>query len=141
MESPLKKLLIANRGEIALRVLRAARDLGIASVAVYSPDDAASRHRVLADDARQLDAMGAAAYLDIAALLAVARDTGCDAVHPCYGFLSERPDFAQAIADAGITFVGPTVQQLALFGDKARALQLARECDVPAHAPFRSDRC
>ncbi|CAN7507045.1 carbamoyl-phosphate synthase large subunit [Pseudorhodoferax sp. LjRoot39] len=127
----MNKLLIANRGEIALRVLRAARDLGIASVAVYSQDDAAARHRLLADEAHALAASGPAAYIDIAAMLAAARATGCDAVHPGYGFLSERADFAQACADAGIRFVGPTVEQLALFGDKGRALALARSCDVP----------
>jgi acetyl/propionyl-CoA carboxylase alpha subunit len=127
----LKKLLIANRGEIALRVARAAGDLGIATVAVYSQDDANARHRLLADEARALNATGPAAYIDIAAIVAVAKDTGCDAVHPGYGFLSERADFAQACAEAGITFVGPTVEQLALFGDKGRALKLANECGVP----------
>jgi acetyl/propionyl-CoA carboxylase alpha subunit len=127
----LKKLLIANRGEIALRVMRAARDLGIATVAVYSQDDANSRHRLLADEAHALNASGPAAYIDVAAILAAAQATGCDAVHPGYGFLSERADFAQACAEAGITFVGPTVEQLALFGDKGRALKLAIECQVP----------
>ncbi len=127
----MKKLLIANRGEIALRVQRAARDLGIATVAVYAQDDAASRHRLLADEAYALAGSGPAAYLDIAAMLEAARATGCDAVHPGYGFLSERADFAQACADAGIRFVGPTVEQLALFGDKGRALELARACEVP----------
>jgi acetyl/propionyl-CoA carboxylase alpha subunit/acetyl-CoA carboxylase carboxyltransferase component len=127
----LQKLLIANRGEIALRVQRAARDLGIAAVAVYAQDDAGSRHRALADEAVALQASGPAAYLDIAALLAAAQATGCDAVHPGYGFLSERADFAQACVDAGLTFVGPTVAQLALFGDKGRALALARDCAIP----------
>jgi acetyl/propionyl-CoA carboxylase alpha subunit len=127
----LKKLLIANRGEIALRVMRAARDLGIATVAVYSQDDANSRHRLLADEAHALNASGPAAYIDVAAILAAAQATGCDAVHPGYGFLSERADFAQACAEAGITFVGPTVEQLALSGDKGRALKLAIECQVP----------
>ncbi|XQU68999.1 Carbamoyl-phosphate synthase large subunit [Cupriavidus sp. H18C1] len=127
----MKKLLIANRGEIALRVQRAARDLGIATVAVYARDDANSRHRLLADEAVALDGEGPAAYLDIPAILGAARRTGCDAVHPGYGFLSERADFAQACAEADLVFVGPTVDQLALFGDKGRALALARECGVP----------
>ena len=127
----MKKLLIANRGEIALRVQRAARDLGLATVAVYSQDDANSRHPLLADEAHALDGTGPAAYIDIDALIAIARHTGCDAVHPGYGFLSERADFAQACAAAGITFVGPTVEQLALFGDKGRALKLAVDCKVP----------
>ena len=127
----MKKLLIANRGEIALRVQRAARDLGLATVAVYSQDDAHSRHRLLADEAQALAGTGPAAYLDIPALLAAARAAGCDAIHPGYGFLSERADFAQACQDAGLCFVGPSVAQLALFGDKGQALALARECGVP----------
>ncbi|MDT6964650.1 carboxyl transferase domain-containing protein [Cupriavidus sp. SZY C1] len=127
----MKKLLIANRGEIALRVLRAARDLDIATVAVYAQDDASALHRVLADEAVALDGSGPAAYIDIAGIVAAARATGCDAVHPGYGFLSERADFAQACQDAGIRFVGPDVAHLALFGDKGRALELAAQCDVP----------
>ncbi|CAG2131600.1 acetyl-CoA carboxylase family protein [Cupriavidus numazuensis] len=126
----MNKLLIANRGEIALRVLRAARDLDIATVAVYSQDDASSRHRMLADEAIALDGSGPAAYIDIAGIIAAAKASGCDAIHPGYGFLSERADFAQACADAGIRFIGPTVEQLALFGDKGRALELAMDSDV-----------
>lgn len=127
----MKKILIANRGEIALRIQRAARDLGMAAVAVYSRDDGNARHRFLADEAHALDAAGPAAYIDIDAMLAAARATGCDAVHPGYGFLSERADFARACEAVGLRFIGPTVEQLALFGDKGRALQLARDCDVP----------
>lgn len=126
-----KKLLIANRGEIALRILRAAQDLGIATVAVYSQDDAQALHRELADEAVPLQATGPAAYLDIAALIAIATAQGCDALHPGYGFLSERADFAQACADAGLVFIGPTPAQLALFGDKARARTLAAQHGVP----------
>ena len=127
----MKKLLIANRGEIALRVLRAARDLEIGTVAVYSQDDSSALHRILADEAVALDGAGPAAYIDIEGIIAAVKGSGCDAVHPGYGFLSERADFAQACADAGILFVGPTVEQLALFGDKGRALALARDGDVP----------
>ncbi|MDM0106730.1 carboxyl transferase domain-containing protein [Variovorax sp. J22R24] len=127
----MKKVLIANRGEIAVRLVRALRDLGIASVAVHAKDDAAALHVQLADTAVALGATGPSAYLDMAALIAVARDHGCDAVHPGYGFLSERADFAQACADAGLRFIGPTPQQLVLFGDKARARALAEQCDVP----------
>ncbi|MDM0078301.1 carboxyl transferase domain-containing protein [Variovorax sp. J2P1-59] len=127
----MKKVLIANRGEIAVRLVRALRDLGIASVAVHAKDDAAALHVQLADTAVALDATGPSAYLDTAALIAIARDHGCDAVHPGYGFLSERADFAQACADAGLRFIGPTPEQLALFGDKARARALAQKCDVP----------
>jgi acetyl/propionyl-CoA carboxylase alpha subunit len=125
------KVLIANRGEIAVRLVRALRDLGIASVAVHARDEAAALHAQLADTAVALDATGPSAYLDVAALIAVAKARGCDAVHPGYGFLSERADFAQACADAGLVFIGPTPEQLGLFGDKARARALATECDVP----------
>jgi acetyl/propionyl-CoA carboxylase alpha subunit len=125
------KVLIANRGEIAVRLVRALRDLGIASVAVHARDDASALHVQLADAAVALDAAGPAAYLDVAALIGVARAQGCDAVHPGYGFLSERADFAQACADAGLVFIGPAPEQLALFGDKARARALATQCDVP----------
>ncbi|MDP9994753.1 acetyl/propionyl-CoA carboxylase alpha subunit [Variovorax boronicumulans] len=125
------KVLIANRGEIAVRLVRALRDLGIASVAVHARDDAAALHVQLADVAVALDATGPSAYLDVAALIAVAKAEGCDAVHPGYGFLSERADFAEACADAGLVFIGPTPEQLGLFGDKARARELATQCDVP----------
>ncbi|KLN53641.1 carboxyl transferase domain-containing protein [Variovorax paradoxus] len=125
------KVLIANRGEIAVRLVRALRDLGIASVAVHARDDASALHVQLADTAVALDAAGPSAYLDIAALIGVAKAQGCDAVHPGYGFLSERADFAQACADAGLVFIGPAPEQLALFGDKARARALATQCDVP----------
>jgi acetyl/propionyl-CoA carboxylase alpha subunit len=104
---PITRLLIANRAEIAIRIARAAADLGVTSVAVYSTGDAASLHVRTADDARELPGRGAAAYLDAAALIAAAKATGCDAIHPGYGFLSERPDFARQCADAGLLFVGP----------------------------------
>jgi acetyl/propionyl-CoA carboxylase alpha subunit/acetyl-CoA carboxylase carboxyltransferase component len=127
----IERLLIANRGEVALRVLRAARDLGIESVAICSRDDANSPHLGLADERVELEASGPRAYLDIDAVIAAGLRTGCDAVHPGYGFLSERADFAQACEQAGMRFVGPTVAQLELFGDKAKALALARGCGVP----------
>ena len=103
----LNNVLIANRGEIAVRLVRALQDAGIGSVAVYARDDAQALHVQLADTAVALDATGPSAYLDIAALIAVAKAQGCDAVHPGYGFLSERADFAQACADAGLVFIGP----------------------------------
>ncbi len=127
----LKKILIANRGEIALRIARAATDLGLASVAVFATDEPQARHLRAAGEAQPLAASGPAAYLDIDTLLRIARSSGCDAVHPGYGFLSERADFAQACAAAGLTFIGPSAEQLALFGDKARARDLARRCGVP----------
>ena len=125
------KVLVANRGEIALRIVRALGDLGIPSVAVYARDDAQSPHVAAADQALPLQATGPAAYLDGTDLLARAQAEVCDAIHPGYGFLSERADFAQACADAGVRFIGPTPAQLALFGDKAAARALARRCGVP----------
>jgi len=125
------KVLIANRGEIALRTVRALHDLGIASVAVYADDDATSPHVHAASAAVALGATGPAAYLDGARLIAIAQAQGCDAVHPGYGFLSERADFARACAEAGLRFIGPTPAQLALFGDKAQARALAQQQGVP----------
>ncbi|MFL6751649.1 MAG: biotin carboxylase N-terminal domain-containing protein, partial [Sphingomicrobium sp.] len=127
----IRKLLIANRGEVALRIARAAADLGLASVAVHAADDAHAPHVRAAGESLALDATGPAAYLDIPRLIAIARSTGCDAVPPGYGFLSERADFASACAAAGITFVGPGAEHLVLFGDKARARSLAAQCGVP----------
>jgi len=127
----IKRILVANRGEIAVRVLRAIHDLGMQSVAIYSDDDSQSKHRMLADTSVALNASGPAAYIDIDAIIAVGKSENCDAIHPGYGFLSERADFARACADAGMTFIGPDVDQLALFGDKGRALTLAIECGVP----------
>ena len=125
------KVLVANRGEIALRTVRALHDLGIASVAVYADDDAASPHVHAASAVVALGTTGPAAYLDGARLIAVAQAQGCDAVHPGYGFLSERADFARACAEAGLRFIGPTPAQLALFGDKAQARALAQQQGVP----------
>jgi len=125
------KVLVANRGEIALRTVRALHDLSITSVAVYADDDATSPHVHAASAAVALGATGPAAYLDGARLIAIAKAQGCDAVHPGYGFLSERADFARACAEAGLRFIGPTPAQLALFGDKAQARALAQQQGVP----------
>jgi acetyl/propionyl-CoA carboxylase alpha subunit/acetyl-CoA carboxylase carboxyltransferase component len=124
-------LLIANRGEIAIRIARAAADLGLRTVAAYSEDDALSLHTRAADDAHALPGSGAPAYLDVGAIVAAAKTTGCDAVHPGYGFLAERSDFARRCAEAGLTFVGPSVEHLELFGDKARARAAATAASVP----------
>jgi acetyl/propionyl-CoA carboxylase alpha subunit/acetyl-CoA carboxylase carboxyltransferase component len=125
------KILVANRGEIALRIVRAVRDLGAASVAVFAGDERAAVHARHADEAAALEGEGPSAYLRIERLLAIAREHGCDAVHPGYGFLSERADFAAACAAAGLAFIGPTAEQLALFGDKTRARALAAAHGVP----------
>ena len=125
-----KKLLVANRGEIAIRILRAAADLGIATVTVYGEDEAASLHLRKADEAVPLPGRGVAAYLDGAGIVALARDRGCDAIHPGYGFLSENADFAAACAQAGIAFVGPGAETLDMFGDKAAARDLAERNGV-----------
>lgn len=127
----IRHLLIANRGEIALRILRSATDLGLKTLAVASTDDAGALHLRHADAAHALPGSGPAAYLDSAALLQAAQQAGCDAVHPGYGFLSESAEFAQACADAGLRFVGPTPKQLAALGDKAQARTLAQQCGVP----------
>ena len=101
----ISKLLIANRGEIAIRISRAASELGIETVAIFSADDAASLHTQKADEAHQLDGSSAGAYLDSAQIIEVAKRRGCDAIHPGYGFLSENPEFAKACSDEGIVFV------------------------------------
>jgi acetyl/propionyl-CoA carboxylase alpha subunit len=127
----LKSLLIANRGEIAIRITRAAAELGIRTVAVFSEDDAQSLHTRKADDARPLRGVGAAAYLDGEHIIAIAKEAGCDAIHPGYGFLSENAAFARRCTDEGLTFVGPRVEVLSLFGDKVQARALAKRCQVP----------
>jgi acetyl/propionyl-CoA carboxylase alpha subunit len=124
-------LLIANRGEIAIRIARGAAELGISTVAVYAEEDARSLHRARADESVALSGRGAGAYLDIAEIVALAKAHDCDAVHPGYGFLSENADFAAALQAAGITFVGPTPDTLGLLGDKVRARQLAAQCAIP----------
>ncbi len=126
----IQRLLIANRGEIAIRIARAASDLGIGSVAVRPADDNASLHTRVADEALLLDGRGPAAYLDIAQVVGLAKGNGCDAVHPGYGFLAENPAFAAACEAAGLIFVGPTPDVLQLFGDKVAARQLAQRCGV-----------
>ena len=130
----MNKLLIANRGEIAIRVTEAAAELGLKTVAIYSEDDAKSLHVIRADEAHQLRGAGAAAYLDGEQIVTLAQQADCDAIHPGYGFLSENAGFAQRCAEAGIVFVGPRPELLELFGDKVRARQLATQCGVPVLA-------
>src|SRR5689334_17833366 len=128
---PFRKLLIANRGEIAIRIARAADESGLGTVAIYPADDARSPHVRAAAAAHEIPGRGARAYLDIEAVVAAARATGCDAMHPGYGFLSENAALARRCAEEGITFIGPTPEALELFGDKARAKALAKDCGVP----------
>src|SRR3990167_6717258 len=129
--APFAALLIANRGEIAIRIARAASELGIRSVAVYAEDDAASLHVRQADSAVALKGRGVAAYLDMDQLIAIAQEQGCAAVHPGYGFLAENAEFARRCQTAGLCFVGPSAEVLQLFGDKAAARALAERCTMP----------
>jgi acetyl-CoA carboxylase biotin carboxylase subunit len=124
------RVLIANRGEIALRVIRAAHDLGLEAVAVYSSADAAAPHVREADDAVEIGpAPAQKSYLSIPALIEAA--AGCEIVHPGYGFLSERAEFAAAVEEAGLAFAGPSSEHIALMGDKARAREAAADAGVP----------
>ena len=125
------RLLIANRGEIALRIIRTATELDLGTVAVYAEDDADSPHVHAADEAIGLSGAGPAAYLDHAAILAAAKKSGAELIHPGYGFLSEQPEFARACATAGYTFVGPDAAALELFGNKSAARRAAVAAGVP----------
>jgi len=127
------KILVANRGEIAVRAFRAAYELGARTVAVFPWEDRNAVHRIKADEAYLIGERGHAvhAYLDVTEIIRVARESGADAVYPGYGFLSENPDLAQACADAGITFVGPPAPVLTMAGNKVRAVAAARAAGVP----------
>ncbi|MGE4231952.1 MAG: acetyl-CoA carboxylase biotin carboxylase subunit [Bacteriovoracia bacterium] len=127
-----KKVLIANRGEIALRVIRACRELGISTVAIYSQADESSLHVKLADESVCVGPPAAKlSYLNVAAIISAAELTSADAIHPGYGFLSENENFAQVCEQCNITFIGPTPEQIAKMGDKATARKIAKEAEVP----------
>ena len=128
---PIHRLLVANRGEIAIRIMRAAAELQIETIAVYSEDDARCLHVRKADQAVPLKGTGATAYLDGAQIIAAAKAAGADAVHPGYGFLAENAGFAEHCSAAAIVFVGPTPASLSMFGDKGQAKALASRCGVP----------
>ena len=128
-----KKLLVANRSEIAIRIMRAATELGLKTVAIYAQEDRFSMHRFKADEAYVVgEGKGpVGAYLDIAGIVALAKAKGADLIHPGYGFLSENAQFAKACAEAGITFVGPRPELLELMGDKVAARALTQKLKIP----------
>ena len=129
----MRKLLVANRSEIAIRVFRTAHELGIRDVAIYSHEDRFALHRFKADEAYQVGKPGEPirAYLDIPGIVGLAKEVGADAIHPGYGFLSENAQFARACAEAGITFVGPQPDILDQLGDKVAARRIAQKAGVP----------
>lgn len=132
MSARITKVLIANRGEIAVRVMRAAKDAGIATVAVYANQDINSQHVKMADEAISLHGTTSAdTYLVIAKILAAAKRTGANAIHPGYGFLSENADFARAVVDAGIIWIGPTPEAIERLGDKVSARHVAQKVGAP----------
>src|ERR1700682_894699 len=127
-----KKILIANRGELSVRVSPACHEMGIAAVAVYSDVDRASLHVRKADEAYSIGGAAAAeAYLNIPKILDVAKRSGADAIHPGYGFLSENAKFAQACADAGVKFIGPTAVAMEAMGSKTRARPAMERAGIP----------
>ena len=130
----MKKVLIANRGEIAIRIARTCNDLGLKTVGIYSEDDANSLHLSKVDEAYKIDEKGAQAYLDIKEIIRIAKESKADAIHPGYGFLSENSLFASAAKRAKIKFIGPNERTLKIFGDKTSAKELASSLNIPVIA-------
>jgi len=132
MESSIKKILIANRGEIALRIMRCCRDLGIQTVAVYSTADRDLKHVLLADEAVCIGpAASTDSYLNVPAIIAAAEITRAEAIHPGYGFLAENADFAERVESSGFIFIGPTADVIRVMGDKVSAIKEMRAAGVP----------
>src|SRR5207249_1576297 len=133
MDRPIRKLLVDNRSEIAIRVFRSSNELGIRTVAIYSHEDRFALHRFKADEAYRVGKVGEPirAYLDIPGISSVATDHEIDAIHPGYGFLSENPQLARACREAGLIFVGPRAEILEQLGDKVAARHIAEHADVP----------
>src|SRR5580693_2023411 len=129
----MRKLLALNRGEISIRILRAANELGLRTVAIYSHEDRLALHRFKADEAYLIGSGKGPveAYLDFNGIVALAKEKGVDAIHPGYGFLSENPALPRACKEAGITFIGPSAELLELLGDKTAARKLAESAGVP----------
>ncbi len=127
----IKKVLIANRGEVAVRIIRACKELGIKTVAIYSEADINSLHIKKSDEAYLIPKDPIRAYLDYEKIINIAKQAKADAVHPGYGFLSENPEFAQACINAGLIFIGPTPEQIATFGDKVKAKKVMKELGIP----------
>ena len=130
---PFKKVLIANRGEIAIRIIRACRELDIRTVAIYSDEDKGALFRTKAHEAYEIGKGKSPidAYLDIDEIISMAKNKGCDAIHPGYGFLAENADFAQACKDAGIAFIGPEPEMMHRLGDKVESKLVAKTVGVP----------
>ncbi|MDX5346333.1 MAG: ATP-grasp domain-containing protein, partial [Hymenobacteraceae bacterium] len=129
----IKKVLVANRGEIAIRVLRACTEMGIKTVAIYTYEDRYSLHRYKADEAYQIgkDHQPLQPYLNIDEIIQIAKENEVDAIHPGYGFLSENKDLSRKCAENGIVFIGPRPEVMEKLGDKIAAKKIARECEVP----------
>src|SRR5690606_11224184 len=137
----IKKVLVANRGEIAIRIFRACTEIGLRTVGIYTYEDRYALHRYKADESYQIGADNdpLKPYLNIETIIRVAKENGVDAIHPGYGFLSENAEFAQKCEDNGIIFIGPKVSVLKGLGDKIRAKEVAVACEVPVIQSSRKD--